>query len=175
MKPDLWTALEAKNRGRILRTRRIICLTCVQPHIPKSMGKLKDGHRIFDLTRQMKGKPCSCHISLTRTLTVSYCLRGPSINDINPNFHFLPFLCYPIYYPNTQGYLTQDLFHSTSLATWGSSGASKEVKFFKELTFLGFVRYFSAKIEQSSKMSKTELKNAHLGWFFKVCSILAEK
>ena len=57
-----------------LRTRRIICLTCVQPHIPKSMGKLKDGHRIFNLTRQMKGKPCSCHISLTGTLTVSYCL-----------------------------------------------------------------------------------------------------
>ena len=62
-------------RGKtLLRTRRIICLTCVQPHIPKSMGKLKDGHRIFNLTRQMKGKPCSCHISLTGTLTVSYCL-----------------------------------------------------------------------------------------------------
>ena len=59
--------------------------------------------------------------------------------------------------------------------TWGSSGTSKEVKFFKELTFLGFVRYFSAKIEQSSKMSKTELKNAHLGRFFEVSSILAEK
>ena len=73
------------------------------------------------------------------------------------------------------GFLTQDLFHSTSLATWGSSRASKEAKFFKELTFLGFVCYFSAKIEQSSKMSKTELKNAHLGWFFKVYSILAEK
>ena len=76
---------------------------------------------------------------------------------------------------STQGFLTQDLFHSTSLATWGSSGASKEAKFFKELTFLGFVRYFSAKIEQSSKMSKTELKNAHFEWFFKVYSILAEK
>ena len=67
----------------------------------------------------------------------------------------------------TQGFLTQDLFHSTSLATWGSSGASKEAKFFKELTFFSFVRYFSAKIEQSSKMSKTELKNAHLGWIWK--------
>ena len=67
-------APEASRRGRtLLRTRRIICLTCVQPHIPKSMGKLKDGHRIFNLTRQMKGKPCSCHISLTGTLTVSYC------------------------------------------------------------------------------------------------------
>ena len=49
------------------------------------------------------------------------------------------------------------------------------IKFFKELTFLGFVRYFSAKIEQSSKTSKTELKNACFGHFFKVCSILAEK
>ena len=75
----------------------------------------------------------------------------------------------------TEGFLTPDSFHSTSLATWGSNWASKEVKFFKELTFLGFVRYFSAKIEKSSKMSKTELKNAHMGWFFKDCSILAEK
>ena len=51
----------------------------------------------------------------------------------------------------------------------------KKAKLFKELTFLGFVRYFSAKIEQSSKMSKTELKNTHLGCFFKLYSILAEK
>ena len=64
---------------------------------------------------------------------------------------------------------------SASLASWGSSGASKEAKFFKELGFLGLVRYFSAKIEQSSKMSKTKLENAHFGWFFKVYSILAEK
>ena len=88
------------------------------------------------------------------------------------NNHFQP-LKYPL--QSTQGFLTQDLFHSTSLATWGSSGASKEAKFFKELTFCGFVCYFLAKIEQSSKMSKTELKNAHLGWFLKVFSILAEK
>ena len=66
---------------------------------------------------------------------------------------------------NTQGFLTQDLFHSTSLATWGSSDALKEAKFFKKLTFLGFVRYFSAKIEQSSKMFKTGLRDAHLGCF----------
>ena len=78
-------------------------------------------------------------------------------------------------YHFTQGFLTQDLFHSTSLATWGSSGASKEAKFFKELTFLGFVRYFSAKTEQSSKMTKTVPKNAHFGWFLKDYSILAEK
>ena len=75
----------------------------------------------------------------------------------------------------TQGFLTQELFHSTSLVTWGSNGASKEAKFFKELNFLGFVRYFSAKIEQSSKMPKTELKNAHFGWLFYVYSIWAEK
>ena len=74
-----------------------------------------------------------------------------------------------------QGFFTQDLFHSTSLVTWGSSGASKEAKFINELIFLGFVRYFSAKIEQPSEMSKTELKNAHLGRFFKVYSILPEK
>ena len=75
----------------------------------------------------------------------------------------------------TQGFLPQDLFHFTSLATWGSSGASKGGKFFKEWTFLGFMHYFSAKIEQSPKMTKTELKNAHLGRFFKVYSILDEK
>ena len=75
----------------------------------------------------------------------------------------------------TEGFLTQNLFHSTSLATLGSSRASVEAKFFKEFTFLGFVRYFSAKIEQSSKMSKTELKNSHYGWFFKVSLVLAEK
>ena len=76
---------------------------------------------------------------------------------------------------NTQGFLTQDLFHSTSLATLGSSGASKEAKFFKELTILRFVRYFSAKIEQT-------LKNHHKWTFFSSvldifedCSILAEK
>ena len=69
--------------------------------------------------------------------------------------------------PLTQGFLTQDLFHSTILATWGSSGASKEAKSFKELTFLGFVRYFSAKIEQSLKMYKTDLKMPILGGFLK--------
>ena len=62
-------------------------------------------------------------------------------------------------------FLTQDLFHSTSLATCGSSEASKERKFYKELTLFGFVRYFSAKIEQSSKMFKTGLRNAHFGCF----------
>ena len=72
-------------------------------------------------------------------------------------------------------FLTKDSFHSTSLATWESSGASKEAKFFKELTFFGFVHYFSANIEQSSKTSKTQLKNACFGQFFEVCSILAEK
>ena len=48
---------------------------------------------------------------------------------------------------NTQGFLPLDLFHSNSLVTWGSSGASKEVKFLKELTFLCFMHYFSPKIE----------------------------
>ena len=75
----------------------------------------------------------------------------------------------------TQGYLTQDLFHSISLVTWKSSWALKEAKFFKILTFLGLECYFSAKVEQSSKMYKTELENVHLGCFFKVCSFWAEK
>ena len=34
---------------------------------------------------------------------------------------------------------------------------------------LGFVHYFSARIEQSSKKSKAEQKNAHFRWFFKGC------
>ena len=75
----------------------------------------------------------------------------------------------------TQGFLPLDLFHSNSFAKWGSSGTSKEAKFFKKLTFLGFMCYFLAKIKQSSKTSKIELKDARFERFFKVCSILAEK
>ena len=47
-----------------------------------------------------------------------------------------------------QSFLTQGLFDSTSLVSWGSSrgGASKDANFFKKLGFLGLVRYFSAKI-----------------------------
>ena len=47
----------------------------------------------------------------------------------------------------TKGFLTLDSFHSTSLATWGSSWGSKEAKFIKEFDFLGFSRCFSARIE----------------------------
>ena len=50
----------------------------------------------------------------------------------------------------TQGFLTPDSFHSTSLATWGSSWASEKAKFFKEFDFLGFSRCFSVRIEQTS-------------------------
>ena len=64
---------------------------------------------------------------------------------------------------------------STSLVTWASTGASKEVKFFKELTFLGFACYFSAKIEKSSKTSKIQPNCVIFGWFFEVCSMLSEK
>ena len=71
----------------------------------------------------------------------------------------------------TLDFLTPDSFHSISLATWGSNGASKEAK----LTFLNLLRYFSAKIGQSSKTFKDELKSACLGQFLKVYSILAEK
>ena len=75
---------------------------------------------------------------------------------------------------HTQGFLTQDLFHSTSLATWGSSGASKETKFFQEQTFF-ILKFCALLFSQNSKMSKTELRNVHFGQFFKVCSSLAEK
>ena len=71
--------------------------------------------------------------------------------------------------------MTPDSFHSTSLATWGLSWASKEAKFIKEFNFLGFSRCFSARIEQSSKTSKIQPKCVILGWFFEVCSILTEK
>ena len=71
--------------------------------------------------------------------------------------------------------MTQDSFHSTSLASWGSSWVSKEAKFIKEFDFLGFSRCFSARIEKSSKMSKIEPNCVILGWFFEVYSILTEK
>ena len=75
----------------------------------------------------------------------------------------------------TQGFLTPDSFHSTSLATWGSSWGSKEAKFIKEFDFLGFSRCFSARIEKSSKTSKIQPNCVILRWFFEVCSILTEK
>merc|ERR1712004_444151 len=75
----------------------------------------------------------------------------------------------------TEGFLTTDSFHSTSLASWGSSWVSKEAKFIKEFDFLGFSRCFSARIEKSSKMSKIEPNCVILGWFFEVDSILTEK
>ena len=71
--------------------------------------------------------------------------------------------------------MTQDSFHSTSLASWGSSWVSKEAKFIKEFDFLGFSRCFSARIEKSSKTSKIQPNCVILWWFFEVCSILTEK
>ena len=75
----------------------------------------------------------------------------------------------------TEGFLTPNSFHSTSLATWGSSWASKEAKSIKEFNFLGFSCCFSARIEQSSRMSKIQPNCVILGWFFEFCSILSEK
>ena len=63
----------------------------------------------------------------------------------------------------TEGFLTPDSFHSTSLVSWGSSWASKEAKFIKEFNFLGSSRCFSAKIEKYSETSKIELNNDILG------------
>ena len=76
---------------------------------------------------------------------------------------------------NTQGFLTPDSFHSTSLATWGSSWVSKQAKFIKEFDFLGFSCCFSSKIGKSSKASKIQPNCVILKWFFEVCSILSEK
>ena len=68
-----------------------------------------------------------------------------------------------------------DSFHSTSLATWASSWASKEAKFIKEFNFLGFSHCFSARIEKSSKKQpKLALFGSNL-FHFEDHSILAEK
>ena len=89
---------------------------------------------------------------------------------------YSPVIIHCIYkFNKTEGFLTQDSFHSTSLATWGSSWASKEAKFIKEFNFLGFSRCFSARIEQSSKTSKIQPNCIILGCFFEVCLILSEK
>ena len=77
--------------------------------------------------------------------------------------------------PHTEGFLTPDSFHSTSLASWESSWVSKEANFIKEFNFLGFSCCFSARIEKSSKTSKIQPNCVILRCFFEVCSILAEK
>ena len=76
---------------------------------------------------------------------------------------------------STEGFLTPDSFHSTSLATWGSSWVSEKAKFIKEFVFLGFSHCFSARIEKSSKTFKILLNCVILKWFFEVFSILTEK
>ena len=76
---------------------------------------------------------------------------------------------------NSQSFLTKDLFNSTSLATWGSSGVSKEAKFFKKLTTYRFVRYFSAKIEQTFKNHPKWAFFGSVLDIFEDCSVLAEK
>ena len=96
------------------------------------------------------------------------CLKAANLSFLEGWF----FVCV---FRNTEGFLTPDSFHSASLATWGSSCASKEAKFIKEFNFLGFSRCFSARIEQSSKTSKIQPNCVILGWFFEVCSMLSEK
>ena len=73
------------------------------------------------------------------------------------------------------GVFASRIISSFTFAPLGSSGVSKEAKNFKELKFLGLGRCFSVRIEESSKTSKIQLKTTVLGWFFRVCSILAEK
>ena len=87
-------------------------------------------------------------------------------------------MSYPIFIIQNQAqrvFFTPDSFHSISLVTWGSSWASKEVKFIKEFNFLGFSRCFSTRIEKPSKTSKIQPNCVILRWFFEVCSILTEK
>ena len=62
-----------------------------------------------------------------------------------------------------RGFLTPDLFHSTSLVSWRSSRVSKAAKFFKELNLQNFSCCFSARIEQSSKTTKIEMNYVILG------------
>ena len=50
-------------------------------------------------------------------------------------------------YSLTEGFLTPFAFHSNSLANWGSSGVSIEVKFHLVFNFLDFVCHSSARIE----------------------------
>jgi len=48
---------------------------------------------------------------------------------------------------DTEGFLTAESFHSTSLTNWGSNWVPKEAKFIKEFDFIGFSRCFSVRIE----------------------------
>ena len=54
----------------------------------------------------------------------------------------------------THGFLTSELFCSTSLALLGSSWVPKEAKNLKEHEFLGLSCCFSVRFEKSSKTSK---------------------
>ena len=72
-------------------------------------------------------------------------------------------------------FLTLNIFHSNSLATWGSSWVSIEAKFIKNFHFLGFRLCLSLRIEQTSK---NHPKMTQFGWIldvFEDFSILAEK
>ena len=104
---------------------------------------------------------------LVQVMLNQFLWRGFAQDGTTPNF--LPG------YNTHRDFCPKIYFIPLVLRLGGSSGASKEAKFFKELTFLCFLRYFSAKTEQSSKMTKTVPKNAHFGWFLKDYSILAEK
>ena len=76
---------------------------------------------------------------------------------------------------DTEGFLTLDSFRLISVASLGSNWVAIEAKFYEEFKFLGFMRYFSARFQQSSK---TYLKMAFLGSIsdiYKDCGNLAEK
>ena len=56
----------------------------------------------------------------------------------------------------TKGFLTLDSFHSTSLATWGLSWASREAKFIKEFDYLCFSCCFWQNCAIFKKKSKIQ-------------------
>ena len=70
----------------------------------------------------------------------------------------------------TQGFLSSELFHTTSIALLGSSWVPKEAKNLKEHEFLGLSRCFSVRFEKSSKTSKIgpkRIEKRHFLVFFR--------
>ena len=67
----------------------------------------------------------------------------------------------------TEGFLIPKSFHSTSLATWGSSWVSKEAKFITEFDFLGFRAVFQPELKNIQKCPKLSQIVLFWGGFLK--------
>ena len=81
---------------------------------------------------------------LVQVMLNQFLWRGFAQDGTTPNF--LPG------YNTHRDFCPKIYFIPLVLRLGGSSGASKEAKFFKELTFLGFVHYFLAKIKKYPKL-----------------------